>query len=96
LDEWGTHELQSGPELKNSLLISLFSTKASARHQHASGQGHVSEPQRGIEAYERFKADKAMPMDFFSTPVSRAIVPRALKNGENVLTGKLVKGRRYP
>src|SRR5215207_9165680 len=33
---------------------------------------HGNEPQRGIEAYERFKADGAVLMDFFSTPVSRA------------------------
>ena len=47
---------------------------------------HGNEPQRGIEAYERFKADGAVLVDFFSTPVSRAIVPRALKDGMNVLT----------
>lgn len=47
---------------------------------------HGNEPQRGIEAYERFKANGAVLMDFFSTPVSRAIVPRALKEGQNVLT----------
>lgn len=47
---------------------------------------HGNEPQRGIEAYERFKTEGAVLMDFFSTPVSRAIVPRALKEGQNVLT----------
>jgi len=47
---------------------------------------HGNEPQRGIEAYERFKAEGVVLMDFFSTPVSRAIVPRALKDGQNVLT----------
>lgn len=47
---------------------------------------HGNEPQRGIEAYERFKADGTVLMDFFSTPVSRAIVPRALKEGQNILT----------
>lgn len=47
---------------------------------------HGNEPQRGIEAYERFKADGVVLMDFFSTPVSRAIVPRAIKEGLNVLT----------
>jgi branched-chain amino acid transport system substrate-binding protein len=47
---------------------------------------HGNEPQRGIEAYERFKSDGAVLTDFFSTPVSRAIVPRALKDGQNVLT----------
>ncbi len=47
---------------------------------------HGNEPQRGIEAYERFKAYGVVLMDFFSTPVSRAIVPRAIKEGQNVLT----------
>ena len=47
---------------------------------------HGNEPQRGIEAYERFKADGAILVDFFSTPVSRAVVPRALEDGINVLT----------
>jgi branched-chain amino acid transport system substrate-binding protein len=45
-----------------------------------------NEPQRGIEAYERFKTEGVVLMDFLSTPVSRAIVPRALKEGQNVLT----------
>lgn len=47
---------------------------------------HGNEPQRGIEAYERFKAEGVVLMDFLSTPVSRAIVPRALADGQNVLT----------
>lgn len=45
-----------------------------------------NEPQRGIEAYERFKNDGAVLVDFLSTPVSRAIVPRALADGMNVIT----------
>ena len=45
-----------------------------------------NEPQRGIEAYERFKNEGAVIVDFLSTPVSRAIVPRALADGMNVLT----------
>ena len=45
-----------------------------------------NEPQRGIEAYERFKAEGAVLVDFLSTPVSRAVVPRALQDGINVLT----------
>ena len=45
-----------------------------------------NEPQRGIEAYERFKNDGAVLMDFLSTPVSRAVVPRALTDGMNVIT----------
>lgn len=45
-----------------------------------------NEPQRGIEAYERFKNEGAVLTDFLSTPVSRAIVPRALADGMNVIT----------
>jgi len=45
-----------------------------------------NEPQRGIEAYERFKNDGAVLTDFLSTPVSRAVVPRALADGMNVIT----------
>ncbi|HZV21929.1 MAG TPA: ABC transporter substrate-binding protein, partial [Hyphomicrobiales bacterium] len=45
-----------------------------------------NEPQRGIEAYERFKNEGAVLCDFLSTPVSRAVVPRALADGINVVT----------
>jgi len=45
-----------------------------------------NEPQRGIEAYERFKNEGAVLVDFLSTPVSRAVVPRALGDGMNVIT----------
>src|SRR6516225_2229111 len=46
----------------------------------------VNEPQRGIEAYERFKNEGAVLVDFLSTPVSRAVVPRALADGINVVS----------
>jgi branched-chain amino acid transport system substrate-binding protein len=45
-----------------------------------------NQPQRGIEAYERFKTEGVMLVDFLSTPVSRAVVPRALKDNIPVLT----------
>ncbi len=45
-----------------------------------------NEPQRGIEAYERFKNEGVVLVDFLSTPVSRAVVPRALTDGMNVIT----------
>lgn len=45
-----------------------------------------NQPQRGIEAYERFKNEGAVLVDFLSTPVSRAVVPRALADGVNVIT----------
>jgi len=44
-----------------------------------------NEPQRGIEAYERFKRDGATIFNFVSTPVSRAVLPQALKDGNIVL-----------
>ena len=45
-----------------------------------------NQPQRGIAAYERFKEEGAVLCDFLSTPVSRAVVPRALADGMNVIT----------
>jgi branched-chain amino acid transport system substrate-binding protein len=45
-----------------------------------------NQPQRGIEAYERFKTEGVMLVDFLSTPVSRAVVPRALKDNIPVIT----------
>jgi branched-chain amino acid transport system substrate-binding protein len=39
---------------------------------------HGNEPQRGIEAYERFKREGAAVFDFVSTPVSRAALPRTM------------------
>ncbi|HLT58660.1 MAG: ABC transporter substrate-binding protein [Limnochordales bacterium] len=39
-----------------------------------------NEPQRGIEAYERFKREGALIFDFVSTPVSTAVLPRILED----------------
>lgn len=47
---------------------------------------HGNQPQRGIEAYERFKTEGVVLVDFLSTPVSRAVVPRALKDGIPIIT----------
>lgn len=47
---------------------------------------HGNEPQRGIEAYERFKREGAVLIDPFSTPVSRALVARALNDKINLIT----------
>jgi len=44
-------------------------------------QDHGNEPQRGIECYEKMKRDGASVFDFFSTPVSKAVLPRAMKDG---------------
>lgn len=43
-------------------------------------------PQRGIEAYERFKRNGVVLVDPLSTPVSRAIAPRALADKINLVT----------
>jgi branched-chain amino acid transport system substrate-binding protein len=42
--------------------------------------------QRGTEAYQRFKSEGAVLVDFLSTPVSRAVLPLALADGINVIT----------
>ncbi|MBT2301991.1 ABC transporter substrate-binding protein [Variovorax paradoxus] len=43
-------------------------------------------PQRGIEAYERFKRNGVVLIDPLSTPVSRALVTRALQDKINLVT----------
>jgi branched-chain amino acid transport system substrate-binding protein len=52
---------------------------------------HGNAPQRGIEAYERFTREGAVLIDPLSTPVSRALVDRALKDKINLAT--TVSGR---
>ena len=52
-------------------------------------QDHGNEPQRGIDCYERLKRDGVMVFDFFSTPVSRAVLPRIMQDG-NILVQPLV------
>ncbi|MDP1692009.1 MAG: ABC transporter substrate-binding protein [Burkholderiaceae bacterium] len=52
-------------------------------------QDHGNEPQRGIDCYERLKRDGTMVFDFFSTPVSRAVLPRIMQDG-NILVQPLV------
>ncbi|MFD0391570.1 ABC transporter substrate-binding protein [Tistrella bauzanensis] len=47
---------------------------------------HGNQPQRGIEAYERLKQQGALTIDALSTPVSRALVPRAMADHLNLLT----------
>jgi len=44
-------------------------------------QDHGNEPQRGIECYEKMKREGAITVDLLSTPVSRAVLPRAMKDG---------------
>jgi branched-chain amino acid transport system substrate-binding protein len=52
-------------------------------------QDHGNEPQRGIDCYERLKREGVMVFDFFSTPVSRAVLPRIMQDG-NILVQPLV------
>lgn len=47
---------------------------------------HGNETQRGIEAYERFKRERVLLVDPLSTPVARALVPRALADKVNLVT----------
>ena len=52
-------------------------------------QDHGNEPQRGIECYEKLKREGVMVFDMLSTPVSRAVLPRAMKDG-NILAQSFV------
>jgi branched-chain amino acid transport system substrate-binding protein len=52
-------------------------------------EDHGNEPQRGIECYERLKREGVMVFDMLSTPVSRAVLPRVMKDG-NILIQSLV------
>jgi len=52
-------------------------------------QDHGNEPQRGIECYEKMKREGAIAFDFISTPVARAVLPRAMKDG-NVMMSAMV------
>jgi branched-chain amino acid transport system substrate-binding protein len=50
-------------------------------------QDHGNEPQRGIECYEKMKREGAITSDYMSTPVSRAVLPRAMKDGNVMVQG---------
>jgi len=52
-------------------------------------QDTANEPQRGIECYEKFKHEGVMIFDTMSTPVSHAVLPRAMRDG-NVMMQSLV------
>lgn len=47
---------------------------------------HGNDQPRAIEAYERAKAEGAVLIDPLSTPVARALVPRALEDKINLIT----------
>ncbi|MFP3920098.1 MAG: ABC transporter substrate-binding protein [Dichotomicrobium sp.] len=60
-----------------------------------------NEPQRGIEAYNRAVEEGAVLVDFLSTPVSRAMVPRVLEDEVVMITalhgrGDASAGKTFP
>ena len=55
-------------------------------------QDHGNEPQRGIECYERLKREGVMMFDFLSTPVSRAVLPRAMADGNVMMQSFVGRG----
>jgi branched-chain amino acid transport system substrate-binding protein len=60
-----------------------------------------NEPQRGIEAYNRAVEEGAVLVDFLSTPVSRAMVPRVLEDEVAMITalhgrGDASAGNTFP
>lgn len=55
-------------------------------------QDHGNEPQRGIECYEKLKREGVMMFDFLSTPVSRAVLPRAMADGNIMLQSFVGRG----
>lgn len=55
-------------------------------------QDHGNEPQRGIECYEKMKREGAITFDFLSTPVSRAVLPRAMADGQVMLQSLVGRG----
>ncbi|WP_185804101.1 ABC transporter substrate-binding protein [Pontivivens nitratireducens] len=50
---------------------------------------HGNEPQRGVECYEQLKRDGVFIFNFMSTPVTNAVLPRAM-NDENILMQSFV------
>ncbi len=53
---------------------------------------HGNEPQRGIECYEKLKREGVMIFDFLSTPVSRAVLPRAMADGNVMMQSFVGRG----
>jgi branched-chain amino acid transport system substrate-binding protein len=51
-----------------------------------------NEPQRGIECYEKLKREGVMIFDTLSTPVSRAILPRVMSDGNILLQSFVGRG----
>ena len=49
-------------------------------------QDHGGEIQRGIECYQKMKTDNPVTYDFFYTATSRAVLPRAMEDGNILLS----------
>ena len=58
-------------------------------------QDHGNEPQRGIECYEKMKREGAITFDFFSTPVGRALLPRAMQDNNVMISSFTKSALRY-
>lgn len=52
---------------------------------------HGNEPHRGIECYERLK-DQVVTIDTLSTPVARAVLPRAMRDGRVLIQALVGRG----
>ncbi len=55
-------------------------------------QDHGNEPQRGIECYEKMKREGAIAFEMLSTPVSRAVLPRAMADGNVMMQSFVGRG----
>ena len=49
-------------------------------------QDHGNEVQRGIECYEKMKRDGAVTFDFLSSPITKALIPRLMKENNVLLS----------
>lgn len=68
--------------------LTLVNERGGIRGYKFSGEvvDHGSSVPRGIEAYERFKREGVVLIDPLSTPVARALVPRAMADKMNLIT----------
>lgn len=53
---------------------------------------HGNEPQRGVECYEQLKREGVFIFNFLSTPVTNAVLPRAMKDGNIVIQSFVGRG----
>lgn len=53
---------------------------------------HGNEPQRGVECYEQLKREGVFVFNFLSTPVTNAVLPRAMRDGNIVMQSFVGRG----